>query len=192
VSDVTFAGVELNVEMAARARARGYDVETGTREEIDLGRHLERYHVVSMNHVLEHVVDPGEALRRARAILAPRGRLVGQIPTLTSWEHGAFRGAWAGYHFPRHLQVFSRRGLVRLLESSGFADVTLRSTLHVQTALSVQNWLVGRGLRSRLQFGRASYFGILLLLSLPVELVAFLADRSGVVDFTARRADVPA
>jgi SAM-dependent methyltransferase len=186
---VRFAGVEINPQMAARARAHGYDVEPGMLEQIDLAPHLDRYHVVSMNHVLEHVLDPGEVLRRVWRILKPGGWVVGQLPTLSSWEHRAFGAVWAGYHFPRHLQLFSRSGLVRLFAGNGFTDVRVRSTPHVQTALSMQNWLVSRGLRTRLRFGRAPFFGPLLLLSLPVELAAFALDRSGVVDFVARRPD---
>lgn len=188
----SFSGVEINPAMAAQGRAAGYDVETGTLEEIDVTRHLARHHVVSMNHVLEHVIDPGEVLRRACAILTPGGRLIGQLPTLSTWEHRAFRGTWAGYHYPRHLQLFSRAGLTRLLADSGFVDVQLRSTPHAQTALSVQNWIVSRGWRPRLRFGRAPFFGPLLLLSLPIEVGAFLLDRSGVIDFSARRPDAPA
>lgn len=182
-----FAGVEINPELAARARADGYDVETGMLEDIDLTRHLGRYDAVSMNHVLEHVLDPREVLTRAHALLAPGGRLVGQLPTVSSWEHAIFGAVWAGYHFPRHLQLFSRDGLDQLLEACGFVDVEVRSAPHAQTAISVQNWLLSRGLRSRLEFGRAPYFGLLLLGSLPFEAVALLAGRSGVVDFAARR-----
>lgn len=185
----SFAGVEINAAMAERAREQGYDVESGTLEAMDLARHLNRYHIVSMNHVLEHVLDPREVVRRTFAMLAPGGHVIGQLPTRSSWEPRAFGPAWAGYHFPRHLQIFSRPALTRLLEEAGFVDVRLKSTPHVQTALSTQNWLVRRGLRSRLQYGRARYFGLLLLLSLPIEMVAALCNQSGVIDFQARRPD---
>ena len=80
----SFAGVEINPQMAARARERGYDVESGTLEAMDIERHVGRYDVVSMNHVLEHVEDPGEVLRRSFRLLKPGGWLIGQIPTVTS------------------------------------------------------------------------------------------------------------
>jgi SAM-dependent methyltransferase len=183
----SFAGVEINAAMAERARQQGYDVESGTLEEMDLTRHLGRYDIVSMNHVLEHVLDPREVVRRAWSILKPGGHLIGQLPTRTSWEYPFFGSTWAGYHYPRHTQIFSRPALVRLFEDAGFIGVRLKSAPHVQTALSTQNWLVSRGAGSTLRFGRARYFGALLMLSLPIELVAAFRDRSGVIDFTAQR-----
>jgi len=184
---IAFAGVEIHPGLAARAREQGYDVEAGTLEEMDLARHEGRYHVVSMNHVLEHVLDPVEVLRRVGRLLVPGGHVVGQIPTLSSWERRRFGSYWAAYHFPRHTQIFTRPGLAGLLEVSGFRDVKIRATPHVQTALSLQNWLVARGAAGRLRFGRTRFFGLFLMLSLPLELGAFLLDRSGVVDFEARR-----
>jgi hypothetical protein len=120
-------------------------------------------------------------------MLEPRGWLVGQLPTTSSWEHALFGTAWAGYHYPRHLQVFSREGLAQLLTRTGFVDVRLRSTPHIQSALSLQNAVVRRGWRPRLRFGRAPWFGPLMLGCLPFELFAALCGRSGVIDFTARR-----
>ncbi|MGH9081592.1 MAG: class I SAM-dependent methyltransferase, partial [Acidimicrobiales bacterium] len=56
--DLECAGVEIQPEIAAKGRARGYEVIEGTLEAADLTGHIGRYDVVSMNHVLEHVVHP--------------------------------------------------------------------------------------------------------------------------------------
>ncbi|MGH7786540.1 MAG: class I SAM-dependent methyltransferase [Candidatus Binatia bacterium] len=181
------AGVEINPRMAERGRARGFDVDTGTLEATDLSRHIGKYDIVSMNHVLEHVIDPSEVVGRAFQLLRPGGHLVGQIPTNTSWEFRQFGRYWAGYHFPRHLHVFSRPGLLRLLMRAGFTTVRIRSTPHVQIALSIQNLLVARGWNARLRFGRAWFFGPLLFASLPFEIIQALCGRSGVIDFEATR-----
>jgi SAM-dependent methyltransferase len=186
-----FAGVEIHPQMAERARAAGFDVETGVLEEMDIERHLGCYHAVSMNHVLEHVLDPREVVERTFQMLRPGGRLIGQLPNISSWEPRAFGGCWAGYHFPRHTQIFSRSGLTRLLQSCGFEDVQIRSAPHVQTALSIQNWIVQQRGRGGISMGRAPYFGLLLLVSLPVEAIAFVLNQSGVVDFEAVRPGAP-
>ena len=170
----SFAGVELNPEMAQRARDRGYDVETGTLERMDLPRHAGRYAVVSMNHVLEHVHDPAEVLRARSPCSNREGGSSDRChdEQLGTWPFG---NAWAGYHFPRHLQVCSRDGLTQLLARTGFVDVRLRSTPHIQSALSLQNAVVRRGWRPRSRFGRAPWFGGLMLACLPFELLRPLA-----------------
>lgn len=186
------AGIEINPRMAEQGRARGFDVDTGTLERADLSRHLGRYDIVSMNHVLEHVIDPAEVVRRSFQLLRPGGHLVGQLPTNSSWESRWFGRYWAGYHFPRHLHVFSRRGLAQLLRRAGFTDIRIRSTPHIQIPLSLQNVVVGRGWNVQPRFGRAWFFGPLLLACLPLEVVQALCGRSGVVDFEATRPMEPA
>lgn len=181
-----FAGVEIQPELAERGRAAGYDIETGTLESIDIDRHRGAYDIVSMNHVLEHVLDPVEVVRRAYAILRPGGWLIGQLPTNSAWE-ARFGAAWAGYHYPRHLQVFSRRGLSRLIEEARFQRVDIRSAPHCQTAISVQNVLLARGNPLPLKHGRTPIYGGLLLATLPFEGVAWAFDRSGTVDFRAQK-----
>jgi SAM-dependent methyltransferase len=182
----TFAGVEIQPAVAAEARRQGYDVETGTLEDISLERHAGEYDVVSMNHVLEHVCEPDEVLARCLALLKPGGILIGQLPTNSSWE-SSFGKAWAGYHYPRHLQVFSREGLAKLLASQGFSMIKLSSALHCQTAISMQNKLCSMGVNLRLSHGRSKIYSLLLLMSLPFELMAKLMDRSGTIDFLATK-----
>ncbi len=56
--DLECAGVEINPTMAARARDLGYDVTMSTLEEFDTSAAAGTFDLVSMNHVLEHVVEP--------------------------------------------------------------------------------------------------------------------------------------
>ncbi len=180
------AGVEIQPEVAAKGRARGYDVLDGSLEEADLSGHLGRYDVVSMNHVLEHVVHPRTMLERARSLLRPGGHLIGQLPTVSSWESHLFGRTWGGYHYPRHLQIPSRSGLADLLEQIGFTRITVRSAPHIQTTISLQNTLVSRGWRPAMQYGKTPAYSALLVASLPFETVAWLFDRGGIIDFRAQ------
>jgi SAM-dependent methyltransferase len=184
--DIECAGVELNPAVAEQGRARGYDVAVGTLETMDLTGHVGRYDLVSMNHVLEHVLEPRVAADRARQLLRPGGHLVGQLPTVTSWEARIFGRRWGGYHYPRHLQMFSREGLARSLASAGFADIHIRSAPHIQTAVSLQNTLVSRGWRPEMSYGKTPAYSALLVAVAPFELVAYACDRGGIIDFSAR------
>lgn len=186
--DIECAGVEIQPEVAAKGRARGYDVIEGTLEEADLTGHLGRYDIVSMNHVLEHVVAPHLMLERARDLLRPGGHLLGQLPTVSSWENRVFGRNWGGYHFPRHLQIPSKAGLAGLLEDVGFSSVTIRSAPHIQTTISLQNSLVRRGWHPSMHNGKTPAYGALLVAALPYETVAWAFDEGGIVNFQAQKA----
>ncbi|MBF6557979.1 MAG: methyltransferase domain-containing protein [Acidimicrobiales bacterium] len=185
--DLECAGVEIQSEIAAKGRARGYEILEGTLEAADLTDHVGKYHVVSMNHVLEHVIEPRTMLERAHDLLRPGGHLIGQLPTVTSWESRLFGRNWGGYHYPRHLQIPSRSGLANLLKDLGFQTVRVRSAPHIQTTISLQNTLVRWGWRPRMQYGKTPIYSGLLVAALPYETVAWLCDKGGIVDFKAQK-----
>jgi SAM-dependent methyltransferase len=185
--DLECAGIEIQPDVAAKGRARGYDVLEGTLETADLTDHVGRYDIVSMNHILEHVVNPQIMLERAHDLLRPGGHVIGQLPTVTSWENRLFGHNWGGYHYPRHLQIPSKVGLSGLLEATGFASVKIRSAPHIQTTISLQNTLVRRGWRPRMQNGKTPAYGALLVAALPYESVAWACDEGGIVNFQAQK-----
>jgi SAM-dependent methyltransferase len=187
--DLECAGVEIQPDVAAKGRARGYDVIEGTLEAADLAGHVGRYDIVSMNHVLEHVVYPHTMLERAYDLLRPGGYVIGQLPTVSSWENRLFGRNWGGYHYPRHLQIPSKGGLLGLLEDVGFSSVMIRSAPHIQTTISLQNTLVRRGWRPTMRNGKTPIYGALLVAALPFEFVAWLCDEGGIVNFQAQKAD---
>lgn len=182
-----FVGVEIKPEIADKARKRGYDIETGTLESMDISRFVGTCDVVSMNHVIEHVSDPSVMAIRAFELLKPGGVAVGQLPSNSCWEARIFGRYWAGYHFPRHLQCFSRMGLKSLLERAGFVDVKVTSAPHLQSALSLQNALIGSGWRPEMKFGKVPIYSLLLLLVVPLELLAYIFGQTGIINFEARR-----
>jgi SAM-dependent methyltransferase len=185
--DLECAGIEIQPDVAAKGRARGYDVLEGTLETADLDGHLGRYDIVSMNHILEHVVFPHTMLERAHDLLHPGGHVIGQLPTVSSWENRLFGHNWGGYHYPRHLQIPSKVGLRGLLEDVGFSSVKIRSAPHIQTTISLQNSLVRRGWRPPMRNGKTPIYGALLLAALPYEFVAWLFDRAGIINFQAQK-----
>jgi SAM-dependent methyltransferase len=185
--DLECAGVEIQPDVVTKGRSRGYDVIEGTLETADLVGHLGKYDIVSMNHVLEHVVYPRIMLERARDLLRPGGYLIGQLPTVSSWEKKLFGRNWGGYHYPRHLQIPSKTGLSELLEQVGFSSISIRSAPHIQTTISLQNTLVRRGWRPQMQNGKTPIYGLLLMAALPYESVAWGCDRGGIIDFQAQK-----
>jgi 2-polyprenyl-3-methyl-5-hydroxy-6-metoxy-1,4-benzoquinol methylase len=86
------------------------------------------YDVICFNDVLEHMVDPWQALRRTHRLLAPEtGRVVASLPNLRSidviWQlavHGDFRYEDYGILDRTHLRFFTRRTMVEMFVDCGF------------------------------------------------------------------------
>lgn len=84
-----------------------------------------KFEVVLLGDVLEHLVDPARALSQIREVLAPNGSLVISLPNLVHWETrvkvllGRFNYQSCGTLDHTHLRFFTLRTARELIESSG-------------------------------------------------------------------------
>ncbi|MBI5592229.1 MAG: class I SAM-dependent methyltransferase [Deltaproteobacteria bacterium] len=124
----TVAGLDTDPVAVQKARSRGLQVYRGTLE--TAGFPSNDMDVIAMNHVIEHVPDPAKTLRECYRILKAGGRLMVTTPNHESWGHSLFRKNWRGLEPPRHLFVFNRNSLLRLIRQAGFRKVDLRSSVH--------------------------------------------------------------
>ena len=79
--------------------------------------------LITMYHVVEHLLDPAAYLSAAGRLLRPDGRLIVQVPDRDCWEASLLGPNWTGLDVPRHIHVFRSADLRRLLESCGFEIV---------------------------------------------------------------------
>jgi 2-polyprenyl-3-methyl-5-hydroxy-6-metoxy-1,4-benzoquinol methylase len=114
----TVAGVEPTPWAAHEATSRGLPVWPSTLADARLPRGA--FDVATMWDVIEHLGDPGADLRAVSQALRPGGRLVLTTPVHDGWEARAFGTRWPGWDAPRHLVVFSRQALHRLLAATGY------------------------------------------------------------------------
>jgi SAM-dependent methyltransferase len=109
-------GLDLSSSAVAGAVERfGPWFECTTLEE-RARRSAERFDVIVMTELIEHVTDPLAVLRDARALLAPGGRIVVTTPNRSAYPDAA---VWRTEHPPVHLVWFSRAGLERLATRAG-------------------------------------------------------------------------
>lgn len=78
------------------------------------------FDAITLFHVLEHLVDPAEALRFAASLLRPNGVLIVQVPNVDSYQCRVFGSRWYGLDVPRHIINFNPESLLLLLNRSGF------------------------------------------------------------------------
>ena len=114
-------GLEPDPVAARIARGRGFDVMERSIEEADIPQ--ESLGVVTMDHVIEHVIDPVRVLATARGWLRDGGQLTITTPNAESRGHRKFRDVWFHLDPPRHLHLFSLRNLMACVERAGLRTV---------------------------------------------------------------------
>ncbi len=140
-------GVELDVRAASLARERyGLEVLNSSVDALEMPP--ASFDVITLWDVLEHLPDPRLSLRRMAAWIRPGGHLVIRTPDAGSLYARVWGPYWAGLDVPRHVVVFDRASLARLLASNGFAIGRMWSLSgsYATMALSWRYWLQARGL----------------------------------------------
>jgi SAM-dependent methyltransferase len=97
----------------------------------DVKAEIGTFDVVTMWHVLEHIVSPKELLEGVLDVLAPGGVLVVSVPNFASWQSRFFKGGWFHLDPPRHITHFDRSTLHALLEGLDLEVVSER-TFHLE------------------------------------------------------------
>jgi SAM-dependent methyltransferase len=112
------SGIEPDEASAEVARTKGLDVQHAGLGEARLENRA--FDAVTLNHVIEHLHAPREAIERCRALLRPGGVLWLATPNIASLGHDRFGADWFGLDPPRHLVLFTPHALERLLREAGF------------------------------------------------------------------------
>jgi SAM-dependent methyltransferase len=146
---------------------------------------------ITMFHVLEHVPEPKLALESVRELLRPGGRLIIQVPNISSVQARIFGRLWYGLDVPRHVINFTPRALGHLLEEIGFGfRLSTRFSLRDNPA-SIASSLVpqldpvrrkGRRRSNPIVDGplEVAYFG-LFLLALPPAFLESVCHAGGTI-----------
>jgi len=81
----------------------------------------QRFNVIVIWHVLEHMEDLQQVLSFLQSHLYDDGLVVISVPNYSSWQSRWFRRHWFHLDLPRHLLHFRRKWLRSTLEASGLA-----------------------------------------------------------------------
>ena len=122
--DFETCGVEPSRWAAEYARERlKLDVRQGVLDDVSFPP--ASFDVVTLNDVIEHLVDPAATLAHLSGLLRPGGLLYLVTPSIESVSARILRGYWWGLR-PAHLYYFSPRTLTAMLEKSGYRVVYLK------------------------------------------------------------------
>ena len=80
----------------------------------------DRYDVITMFHVLEHVPNLLEYVARLKQLLTDEGSLIIAVPNYKSYDASYYNEFWAAYDVPRHLWHFSQEAIQSIFERNSF------------------------------------------------------------------------
>lgn len=115
------AVVDIDPRAAEIGRKNGHSYHLMTFDGFETD---ERFDVILMLNLIEHVPNPVAALRKAKELLQPGGRIWIKTPNFDALDARIFKHrSWGGFHTPRHFVLFTKDSLVRICEAVGFTVV---------------------------------------------------------------------
>ena len=151
-------GVEADENARKIAERYGFNVHIGL---FDPAQHKPDYFdYVTMDHVLEHVVDPLKTLQEVHRVLKPGGKFIASVPNVCALGRYFFGCYWGSWHLPYHRHFYSQPSMKILAEKAGFAVLQMKSATKSYRLLEQWGYFFSagkpgrKGLVSGLQFGR--------------------------------------
>jgi 2-polyprenyl-3-methyl-5-hydroxy-6-metoxy-1,4-benzoquinol methylase len=86
-----------------------------------------KFDLITMWHVLEHVLRLNETLEKLHRILKPNGLLVVAMPNPDSWDARHYGKYWNGFDAPRHLYHFTPKVFAKMLLQHHFKVVDMHA-----------------------------------------------------------------
>lgn len=122
MSDAGYDVAGMDVSMTAIEYVRKQFALQASNTTLDeLVRGGEKYDVITMWHVLEHFIDPYDALNKIRQLLNDDGACFIEVPNLRSLKFLLAKQKWQGGNHPKyHRTFFSNRTLRAALLKAGF------------------------------------------------------------------------
>jgi len=179
-----------------RYAASPYDryVSNATIETVDFPE--EYFDAITCFHVLEHLHNPVEDLRKALKILKPAGLIIAEVPNVDSWGFKLFKRRWQPLQIPSHLNYFNPETLVRVFKVAGGAEVVKLSYFSHRAspaalALSLLPSLDPRSVRQRTKgcypFLYRVLYLIVQIIFYPAAILAGAAGKGSIIRIYIRK-----
>jgi SAM-dependent methyltransferase len=189
------AGSERTEAAAQIAREQfGLPVVVGG---VDAINPSERFDLLLLNQVLEHLEDPAPTLKALAGFLKPEGKLIIGVPNFDSWQSMFGGNTWFHLDVPRHLHHFSLPSLAVLVGQLGLEiqSVAYASPEHdpygwVQSALNRIDRRPNRLTRLLMRIDPADAINLLHLavgcvlglVAIPLSMVSWIARRGAIIE----------
>lgn len=121
----TVFGQEVSATAVENARQKGFDVFLG---DLTNAQYPEaHFDVVTCSEIVEHVPDPQAMLDEIARILRPGGLLWATTPSARSMSFRLMKQRWTVISPPEHTQLYSARGVRKMLQKARFRQIKIQT-----------------------------------------------------------------
>ncbi len=121
-------GLDISSKAAETAK-NNFDIDVFVGELDQLPFPAESFNYVHMSHVLEHVPDPLDTMKRVTELLTNDGTVYIEVPNGNSYSQKRGKEHWFAWESPRHLFTFSPTNFTELLTLAGLEIVALETKI---------------------------------------------------------------
>ncbi|WP_372474109.1 class I SAM-dependent methyltransferase [Capnocytophaga sp. ARDL2] len=114
-------GVEPNTKAQQLAKEKSIDVVSTFAELPN-----QKYDVITLWHVLEHVPNYDEYIVQLKQLLNPDGLLIIAVPNFNSYDAKYYQNFWAAWDVPRHIWHFSKKAVQQIVSKHGFQLIQIK------------------------------------------------------------------
>ncbi len=138
-------GIEPNQDARSRAQEKGIELCTNMKLLSN-----KKYDVITLWHVLEHLPNLDEQIKKLVTLLNENGTMVIAVPNFKSYDARHYKKYWAAFDVPRHLWHFSKEAIERLFSDHGMKVIKTKPMLFDSFYVSL--------LSEKYRNGRLNYF----------------------------------
>ena len=114
-------GIEPSLEARENAAKKGIHLKENILEVTN-----QKFDVITLWHVLEHVENLKSTIKILKGLLQPNGRIIVAVPNYKSYDAFFYKEHWAAFDVPRHLWHFSQSTIHKLFSE---IEMTVEETL---------------------------------------------------------------
>lgn len=140
----------------------------------DMNYPEESFDVITLNHVIEHLPDPANALLKINKLLKKNGLLIITTSNIDSFNFKLFKSKWFPLETPRHLNLFGHLSMNKILGKNGFSLNRSYYNISTDQLMRSVNYLFNRNIMNKSR-----------LLFLPLMFFLSFFEKSDIVTFHA-------
>lgn len=113
-------GIEPNELARKNAALKGINLQS------DISKIDKTYDAITLWHVLEHLPNLHQQIKKIISLLDNNGTLIIAVPNYKSYDAKKYGPYWAAYDVPRHLHHFSKTSISKIFEKHNMSVIDIK------------------------------------------------------------------